>query len=63
MQILFPFAKIEVSKGKNLICYVIFFNKDISKTAQDIALKLCMTTRPREVSQIYLFGPNSINII
>ena len=43
MQISFSVAKIGVSKCKNLIFYVIFFNTDISVTTQDIAMKFCVT--------------------
>ena len=41
---LFSLIEIGGSKSKNLIiCYVIFFNTDISITTLDVAMKFCMT--------------------
>ena len=63
MQISFSIAKIGVSKCKNQIFYVIFFNADISVTTQDIARKFCMTLLhihiEGSVSQIFYLGPSS----
>ena len=62
MQISFSVAKMGVSKSKNLIFNVIFFNTDISVTTQDIAMKFCMTIlhvhSEGSVSQILYLGPS-----
>ena len=62
MPISFSVTKIGVSKSKNLIFYVIFFNTDISVTTQDIAMKFCMTIlhihSEGSVSQIFYLGPS-----
>ena len=43
MNISFFFTEIGREKGKILIFYVIFFNKDISITVADIILKFCIS--------------------
>ena len=62
MQISFSVAKIGVSKYKNLIFYVIFFNTDISVTTQAIAMKICISILhihiEGSVSQIFYLGPS-----
>ena len=56
----FALSEIGGSKSKNLIIFF-FFNKDISITTLDIALKFCMTVlhiySEVSVSQIFLFRP------
>ena len=62
MQILFSLSEIRDSKSKNLIFYVIFFNKDISVTTSDITMKFSMIApyiNPEgSVSQIFYLGPS-----
>ena len=62
MQILFFVAEIGISKNKNLIFHVIFFNKDISVTTLDISMKFSMTAlhihSEGSVSQIFYLGPS-----
>ena len=62
MQILIFVAEIGASKSKNLIFHVIFFNKDISVTTSDIALKFYMTAphihSEGSLSQIFHLGPS-----
>ena len=43
MQTLIFVAEMGTSKSKNLVFHVIFFNKDISVTTLDIALKFSVT--------------------
>ena len=62
MQISFSLSEIGCSKSKNLIFYVIFFNKDISVTTIDISMKFSMkaphTHSEGSVSQIFYLGPS-----
>ena len=62
MQIFFFVAEIGISKNKNLIFHVIFFNKDISVTTLDITMKFSMTAlhihSEEGVSQIFYLGPS-----
>ena len=62
MQMSFSIDEIGCSKSKNLISYVIFLNKDISITTQDIATKICMTILPinceGSLSQIFNLDPS-----
>ena len=62
MQISFSVAEIGGRKSKSLILYVIFLNKDISMTTQDIAMRFCMTSLhincEGSVSQIFNLGPS-----
>ena len=62
MQILFFDAEIGISKNKNLIFHVFFFNKDISVTTLDITMKFSMTAlhihSEGSVSQIFYLGPS-----
>ena len=62
MPVSFSVTKIEVSKSKNLIFYVFFFNTNISVTTQDIAMKFCMTIlhihSEGSVSEIFYLGPS-----
>ena len=57
MKILFSLSEIGASNSLNLICYLIFVNKDISITTLDITLKCCMTVLHNysegSVSQIF----------
>ena len=63
MQILFCLSEIGGSESKSLICYVIFFNKDISITTLDITMKFPMTAphihSEGSVSQIFHLGSSS----
>ena len=59
----FALSEIGGSKSKNLIFYLIFFNKDISITTLDIALNFFMTVlhiySEGSVSQIFFYlGPS-----
>ena len=62
MKISFSFTEIGHEKGKILISYVIYFNKDISIIVADIILKCVMLVLhilPEGiVSQIFHWGPS-----
>ena len=58
MQILFFVAEIGISKNKNLIFHVIFFNKDISVTTLDITMTALHIHSEGSVSQIFYLGPS-----
>ena len=62
MQTLFFVAEIGISKNKNLIFHVFFFNKDISVTTLDITMKFSMTAlhihSEESVSQIFYLDPS-----
>ena len=62
MQISFSLSEMGYSKSKNLIFYVIFFNKDISVTTIDITMKFPMTAphinSEGSVSQIFYLCPS-----
>ena len=62
MKMPFFFTEIGHEKGKILIFYVIFFNKDISITFADIILNVCISVfhilPEGSVSQIFHLGPS-----